>query len=84
MLLRLITAISLLLFALLLMGGQQIDQALYRSVLVFLMLFAAIYVSIFFINIIRETGHNEPSSSAAAAENESGGKNSEVKTRKKV
>ena len=83
MLLRLITAISLLLFALLLMGGQQIDQALYRSVLVFLMLFAAIYVSIFFINIIRETGDSATSASSASGD-EKNARESEAKNRKKT
>jgi hypothetical protein len=57
MLLRLIIAISLLFFSLLLMAGLPVEQALYRSMLAFLLLFAGLYTSIFLINVIREISH---------------------------
>ncbi len=55
MLLRLISAIALLFFALQLISGSQIDEALYRGLIVFLLLFAGIYLSIYFINIIQSS-----------------------------
>ena len=55
MLLRLISSISLLIFALLMMSGTQIDQALYRSLMLFLILFSGFYMTIFFINVIQDT-----------------------------
>ncbi len=65
MLMRLIIAISLLFFSLLLMGGLPVEQALYRSILAFLLLFAGIYTAIFFINIIREISHQHDTSEAS-------------------
>ena len=58
MLLRLISVISLILFMLLLISGTQIDVALYRSILVFMILFSVVYVSIFLLNVIKDN-HNQ-------------------------
>lgn len=65
MLLRLIAAISLLVFALLLMAGAQIDLALYRTLIVFLVLFAGVYLSLFFINIIQISPDSKASATSA-------------------
>ncbi|MDG5766731.1 hypothetical protein QA596_04565 [Balneolales bacterium ANBcel1] len=73
MLLRLITAISLLVFALLLMSGTQIDMALYRSLVVFLILFAGAYLTIFFLNVMQESNHTKASPPATASGNNKGG-----------
>ncbi len=62
MLIRLIIAIALLFFSLLLMAGLPVEQALYRSMLAFLLLFAGFYTSIFLINIIREISHRHDTS----------------------
>ena len=59
MLLRLITVISLILFMLLLISGTQIDVALYRSILVFMILFSVVYVSIFLLNVIKDNHSND-------------------------
>lgn len=59
MLFRLITVISLILFMLLLISGVQLDVALYRSLLVFLALFAVMYLSIFLLNVVRENKKSE-------------------------
>ncbi|MGB0345868.1 MAG: hypothetical protein ACPGGA_00210 [Balneolaceae bacterium] len=59
MLLRLILVISLLLFMLLLISGVQIDVALYRSLLVFMGLFSVMYLSIFLLNVVRDTKNAE-------------------------
>ncbi len=64
MLIRLIIAIALLFFSLLLMAGLSVDQALYRSILAFLVLFAGLYTSIFLINIIREISHRHETSAS--------------------
>ena len=53
MLLRLIMVISLLLFMLLMISGISIEVALYRSILVFMILFSVVYISIFLLNVIR-------------------------------
>lgn len=53
MLLRLITIISLILFMLLMISGVNIDVALYRSLLVFMILFAVVYIAIFLLNVLR-------------------------------
>ncbi len=53
MLIRLITVISLFKFMLLLLSGSNPDVALYRSILVFMVLFTVVYLGIFFLNIIR-------------------------------
>lgn len=54
MLLRLITAISLIQFILLMVSGAAINTALYRSLLVFMILFVVVYLSVFFLNIIQQ------------------------------
>lgn len=64
MLLRLISAISLLVFALQLMSGSAIEAALYRSLLVFLALFASIYLTLFFINIVQSSNTRRASTPA--------------------
>ncbi len=59
MLLRLILVISLLLFMLLLISGVQMDVALYRSLLVFMGLFSVMYLSIFLLNVVRDSNTAE-------------------------
>lgn len=59
MLLRLILVISLLLFMLLLISGVQMDVALYRSLLVFMGLFSVMYLSIFLLNVVRDSKNTE-------------------------
>lgn len=54
MLLRLVTVISLIQFLLLMISGESINIALYRSLLVFLILFSLVYLSIFLLNIIQD------------------------------
>lgn len=54
MLIRLITVISLILFMLLMISGVNIEVALYRSMLAFMILFAVVYISIFLLNVLRE------------------------------
>jgi len=54
MLLRLITVISLIQFMLLMISGVNIDVALYRSILVFMILYTVVYLTIFFLNVIRD------------------------------
>lgn len=53
MLVRLITIISLILFMLLMISGLNVDVALYRSLLVFMILFTVLYLSLFVLNVIR-------------------------------
>jgi len=55
MLIRLISIISLFTFMLLMISGTHMETALYRSILVFAILFSVIYLTIFFLNIIRDT-----------------------------
>lgn len=57
MLIRLITVISLILFMLLMISGVNIDVALYRSLMAFMILFAVVYISIFLLNVLRDD-HN--------------------------
>lgn len=59
MLIRLISVIALIQFMLLLISGANVNIALYRSLLVFMILFAAIYLTIFFLNIIQQTPETE-------------------------
>ncbi len=59
MLIRLITVISLILFMLLMISGIQIEVALYRSMVVFMVLFAVVYLTIFFLNILRDNEKRE-------------------------
>jgi hypothetical protein len=44
---------------LLLISGVHIDVALYRSMLVFIGLFAIMYLSIFLLNVVRESKNAE-------------------------
>lgn len=67
MLLRIITVISLIQFLLLMVSGTTINTALYRSLLVFLILFALVYISMFLLNIIQ--GNNNLSKGSPATEN---------------
>ncbi|GAA5522446.1 hypothetical protein Asal01_02407 [Fodinibius salicampi] len=55
MLLRLVSVISLIQFLLLMVSGESINIALYRSLLVFLILFSLVYLSIFLLNIIQDS-----------------------------
>ena len=64
MLLRLISIISLIQFMLLMIYGMDINVALYRSLLVFMILFTVVYLAIFFLNIIRDNPNSEPSAVA--------------------
>ena len=54
MLIRLISVISLILFMLLMLSGANVDIALYRSMIVFMSLFAVIYITIFLLNVVKE------------------------------
>jgi len=58
MLIRLISVISLFQFMLLLISGSSTDVALYRSILVFMILFGVVYFGIFFLNVIRDGSGN--------------------------
>ena len=53
MLLRLITVISLILFMLLMISGLSISLALYRSLLVFMVMFTIVYLAIFLMNVVK-------------------------------
>lgn len=66
MLLRLVSVISLIQFLLLMVSGESINVALYRSLLVFLILFSLVYLSIFLLNIIQDS--KAVSNKSAAAE----------------
>jgi uncharacterized protein (DUF58 family) len=59
MLLRLITVISLILFMLLMISGVNVDVALYRSILVFMILFTVVYLSMFLLNVIRDNNNQD-------------------------
>lgn len=54
MLLKLITVISLINFLLLMISGMDIGLAIHRSLIVFMLLFTVVYLTIFFINIIKD------------------------------
>lgn len=62
MLLRLITIISLIKFMLLLISGTSMEIALYRSMIVFLILFTVLYLTIYLLNVIRENDSSAKSS----------------------
>lgn len=62
MLIRMITVIALFQFMLLMISGTNTEVALYRSILVFMVLYTVVYLSIFFINIIRHNPDPEHSS----------------------
>ncbi len=55
MLIRLISVISLTNFMLLMISGVSTQTAIYRSILIFLVLFAVVYLTIFFLNVIKES-----------------------------
>ena len=59
MLIRLITVISLFKFMLLMISGSSLEVALYRSILVFVILYTVFYMTIFFLNVIRENPENK-------------------------
>ncbi|MBK98774.1 MAG: hypothetical protein CL672_08315 [Balneola sp.] len=59
MILTIILIISLVTFALLLLAGLTISMALYRSLLVFMILFAVFYFSMYMIKLIRENNSTE-------------------------
>lgn len=61
MLLRLISVISLINFLLLMVSGMDIGTAIHRSLIVFMLLFTVIYLTIFFINIIKGNSDNSES-----------------------
>lgn len=61
MLLRLITVISLINFLLLMVSGMDIEAAVYRSLIIFMLLFTVVYLTIFFINIIKGNSDNNQS-----------------------
>lgn len=61
MLIRLISVISLTNFMLLMIAGMSVQTAIYRSVLIFLVLFAIVYLTIFFLNVIKENPEDKNS-----------------------
>lgn len=69
MLLRIIAIISLIQFLLLMVGGESINTALYRGLLVFLILFSVVYISMFLLNIIQENTGTMSKSSTATESN---------------
>ena len=62
MLLRLISVIALIKFLLLMISGMDTATALYRSLVVFMLLFTIVYLTIFFLNVIRDNPHEKKSS----------------------
>ncbi|WP_265764024.1 hypothetical protein [Fodinibius salsisoli] len=77
MLLRIIAVISLIQFLLLMVSGKSMNIALYRGLVVFLILFSLIYISIFLLNIVQNNTNAMSKGSAAAegsdkSQNESG------------
>lgn len=75
MLVRLITVISLILFMLLMISGVNVDVALYRSILVFMILFTVVYLSIFLLNVIRDNGTAEQMNYSGTDNKNSNGEN---------
>lgn len=71
MLLRLVSVISLIQFLLLMVSGESINIALYRSLLVFLILFSLVYLSIFLLNIIQDNKAVSGKSATAEGRNQS-------------
>lgn len=78
MLIRLISVISLFQFMLLLLSGTDTSVAMYRSILVFTILFAVVYLGIFFLNIIR--GNSDQDQSLASDTNGNQTNKSQTKT----
>lgn len=77
MLLRIIAVISLIQFLLLMVSGESINFALYRSLLVFLILFSLVYISMFLLNIIQENNNAMSKGSTATDSNKSQNKSGE-------
>lgn len=69
MLLRIIAVISLIQFLLLIVSGLSINLSLYRSLLVFLILFSLVYISMFLLNIIQENSNKMSKKSTAPDSN---------------
>lgn len=59
MLIRLIGVISLINFILLMISGSALNMAIYKSLLIFLILFSVVYLTIFFLNVIRQENKSE-------------------------
>lgn len=78
MLIRLISVISLFQFMLLLLSGTDTGTALYRSILVFTILFAVVYLGIFFLNIIK--GSSAPTQSTQSDVNDEQANKQQTKT----
>ena len=79
MLIRLISVISLFQFMLLLLSGTDTSVALYRSILVFTILFTVVYMGIFFLNVIRGNTEVDPGT-VEEMKNKSSNNKSETKT----
>lgn len=77
MLLRIIAVISLIQFLLLMVSGESINIALYRSLLVFLILFSLVYISMFLLNIVQENTNAMTEGSATTEGNKSQNKSGE-------
>ena len=77
MLLRIIAVISLIQFLLLMVSGESINIALYRSLLVFLILFSLVYISMFLLNIVQENSSAVSNSSTATEGNKTQNKSGE-------
>jgi len=75
MLLRLISVISLIQFLLLLVSGVSINISLYRSMIVFLILFSVVYISMFLFNIIQDNTNSSNSTVKGTQETKSQNKN---------
>jgi len=58
-------------------SGESINIALYRSLLVFLILFSLVYISMFLLNIIQENTSAMSNSSTAPEGNKSQNKSGE-------
>ncbi|MFO7846548.1 MAG: hypothetical protein R6V27_08300 [Balneolaceae bacterium] len=80
MLIRLISVISLFQFMLLLLSGTDTSVALYRSILVFTILFTVVYMGIFFLNVIRGNTDVDPDTVEEMKKNKSSNNKSETKT----
>lgn len=75
MLLRIITVISLFIFLLLMISGAQTEVALYRGIISFMILFSGVYLTIFFLNVIKDDSDSvEPEVKSGANEIFSGEK----------
>lgn len=77
MLLRIIAVISLIQFLLLMVSGKSINIAMYRSLLVFLILFSLVYISMFLLNIVQENTNAMTEGSASAEGSKSQNKSGE-------